>query len=451
MSVRLRTRRAFSAALLVAVLVTAVAAAAPGDLDPSFGDGGVVVTARSSGAGADNVNGLGIQPDKAFVVGGSTHDGATLNFSLTRYTKHGDLDSTFGGHGNVGTVVSSVGDDHIWALALQPDGKILAGGHADLGAGAGGANFALARYELDGTLDDSFGGDGIVTTAVAPADNADFIQSIALQADSKVVAGGFIDSGPGAGGLDFALARYGSDGELDPTFGGDGVVTMGFTAGDGIDTVQSVAIRPDGKIVAGGAADAGPGAGRRNFGLLRLLPNGDLDPSFGSNGMTSTPISSGDIADAATAIALRGDGTIVAGGTARKTSADRDFALALYSEGGSLLSSTLTAFGSGVSQDQVFDLVVQPDGKIVLAGSAGSAGVGTDFALARYHAEGTLDESFGAGGLVTTAIAPVGSFEAIFGLELDKTGKIVAAGECDMGPATGLDECIARYKAADDE
>ena len=157
-----RFAAAAAAAVLAGLLLVTGAVAVPGDLDPSFGDSGTVVDPISPGAGDDLVNGLVIQPDGRHVIAGSAHDGTTEDFMVARYTKRGEVDTAFGIAGNAVTEVSAVGNDHAFALVRQPDGNLVAAGLANMGAGAGGRNFALVRYLPNGSLDTSFGADGIV-------------------------------------------------------------------------------------------------------------------------------------------------------------------------------------------------------------------------------------------------------------------------------------------------
>ena len=207
----------------------------------------------------------------------------------------GDLDLTFSGDGKQ-TTDFGFGVASAAATVRQPDGKIIAVGADE---GHAGSNFALARYNADGTLDTSFSGDGKQTTEFGGEDRA---TAVALQGDGKIVA---VGEGGGSFFLpDFALARYNPNGSLDTSFSGDGKQTTDFGGPDG-DGATGVAIQGDGKIVA-----VGYGGTQRDFVVARYDPNGSLDTSFGS-GPQTTDFGGSDVARG---VAIQSDGKIVVGG-----------------------------------------------------------------------------------------------------------------------------------------
>ncbi|HQH86392.1 MAG TPA: tandem-95 repeat protein, partial [Anaerolineaceae bacterium] len=207
------------------------------------------------------------------------------------------------------------------AVAVQADGKIVAAGYTENGSTY---DFALARYNSDGSLDTTFSGDGLLTTDFGS--DSDYACAVALQADGKIVAAGSADNGSNT---DFALARYNPDGSLDITFSGDGKLTNDF--GSGYDHAQAVAVQADGKIVAAGYASNGS---NDDFALARYNPDGSLDTTFSGDGLLTTAFGSGN--DGADAVAVQADGKIVAAGSAYNGS-NLDFALARYTvvDGGS--------------------------------------------------------------------------------------------------------------------
>jgi uncharacterized delta-60 repeat protein len=229
----------------------------------------------------------------------------------------GDLDATFG---SGGVVTTSVGpdDEYAYDVAIQPDGKIVVVGYADNGSDA---DFALARYTISGTLDTSFGSGGVVTTPIGPRD--DYGWSVAIQPDGKIVAAGYASNGSDE---DFALARYTVSGTLDTSFGSNGIVTTPI--GSSYDHVYDIALQPDGKIVVVGYANNGSDD---DFALVRYTASGTLDTTFGSSGVVTTPIGLDD--DHGWSIALQPDGKIVAAGFANNGS-DDDFAVVRYHGGG---------------------------------------------------------------------------------------------------------------------
>lgn len=443
-------------------LLTGLALAAPGKLDPGFGIRGIVSTAVAPGAGDDFVDDLAIQPNRRILVSGSSEvGGGEFRWRISRYTHKGALDGSFGSSGTVLTAMGSPGGlEHIWKLVLQPDGKIIAVGRAL--TPTGGVDVALARYLPDGQLDGSFGSGGKVFTAIGRGTNADEALSAVLDASGRIVVAGFARSGPGAARNDFALARYLADGTLDISFnsGGarPGVVIIDF-AGDR-DQFNDVTIDPSGRIVAVGSARPAPGA-RSDFAIARFLADGTLDSSFGPGGpipgIVITPMTTGDNPDAAITMALDAAGRIVAGGFA-DNAGFIDLALARYNPDGTLDATfgtggmVVTNVGPGNTAENLDELVIQPSGKILVGGGTGKAGVfvDSDFMVARYNADGSLDGSFGTGGIVVTPTAPGNADDEIWAIGLQHDANLVAVGDC-VQPSTGRDTCVARYKVGESD
>ena len=456
--------RARSAALVTVVLgvalVTGLAFAAPGKLDPSFGTGGMVSTATAPDAGDDIQDALAIQPDRRILVAGSS-DVGTGNFQwrIARYTSKGALDSSFGSGGTVLTPMGSPGNlEHIWDLVLQPDGKIIAVGRAL--TPTGGVDSAIARFLSDGQLDGSFGSGGKVFTAIGPSTNRDEGLSAVLDASGRIVVAGFARFGTGTAGNDFALARYLPNGTLDSSFnpGGTrpGIVVIDISGNR--DQFNEVAIDASGRIVAAGSARVGADR-RSNFAVARFLPNGTLDSSFNPvgpiPGIVTPPLAPGDNPDAAKSVAIDAAGRIVAGGFS-DTGGFIDLALARFNPDGSLDTTfgtggkVVTNVGPGNTADDLDQLVIQPTGKILIGGGTAATAlfVDSDFMLARYNPDGSLDDSFGTGGIVVTPTAPGTADDEIFAIGLQSDAKLVAAGDC-VQPSTGRDTCVARYKVGE--
>jgi len=450
-----KRKHMIAAGLLVAGVIVAAAAAAPGGLDQGFGEHGVVTTATAPGAGSDFQNGLAVLKDGRILVGGESDTGlGGFQWRISRYTKKGALDSGFGSGGAVLTSMSSAGDmdEVLWQLALQADGKIVAAGEAQ--TATGGFDVALARFSPDGTLDTSFGTGGRVTTAIGPGTRRDTAFHVEIDSSGSIVVGGHADMGPGAGRINFMVARYNSDGTLDGSFGSGGIAVTAVAPGDNADQAVGMAIDPAGRIVLSGGANMGTGGGGLNFAAARYNPNGSLDASFGSGGIVTTAVAPGDNFDRAIAgVAIDAAGRIVASGLADSSgNFDTDLALVRLTPNGSLDSS----FGSGgkvttnVGPGGEFgrDLLVQPTGRIVVGGGTDVDEVNGDFLVARYNADGSLDSTFGSGGVVVTPTSS-GDDES-FDLALQSDAKVIAAGECEQ-PSTGRDVCVARYKAGDDD
>ncbi|MEW5879761.1 MAG: hypothetical protein AB1761_04885 [Pseudomonadota bacterium] len=402
--------------------------AARGDLDPAFGNGGKVLTAI--GGSEDFAFALALAPDGKIVVAGTSYNGTNDDFALARYNADGSLDTTFGSGGKVVTAIG--GSDEAYALALAPGGKIVVAGTA---WSITGRYVALARYNADGTLDSTFGSGGKVVTAIGIGSANAAAHAVALAPDGRIVVAGFSHNGTN---YDFALARYNTDGTLDASFGSGGKVLTAI--GSGNDYAYALALAPDGKIVVAGTSHNGTS---HDFALARYNADGTLDASFGSGGRVTTPIGPND--DEAYTLALAPDGKIVVAGKSHD-GMKFDFALARYNVNGTLDATfgnggkVVTAFGSGTETEEAIALALAPDGKIVVAGT-GFNGTNYDFALARYNADGTLEATFGNGGKVTVGIGTGVSLAHAMALAPD--GRIVVAGRSHDG--TNYDFALARY------
>ncbi|MEV6977549.1 calcium-binding protein [Kitasatospora sp. NPDC093806] len=402
------------AGLLLALAVPGVAVAVPGDLDTTFGTGGRVTT-DFGGGGADEARGVVVQSDGKIVVAG--YAGATDDFALARYNPDGSLDTGFGTGGKVTTDFAG-GSDEARGLALQGDGKIVAVGRSEVPEGGVGW-FSLARYNSDGSLDTGFGSGGkaVVDFGTGGADDA---FGVAVQGDGKVVAAGLT-------GGDFALARLNADGSPDNGFGPGGKVTTDFDGG--ADAARAVAVQGDGRIVAAGYT--GGNTGNYDFALARYTATGALDTGFSSDGKVTTTFGGVEFAHA---LALQPDGKIVAAGYT-----GNDFALARYNSAGNLDGGfdtdgkVTTDFGGS---EIVYGVAVQAGGAIVAVGSTVSGGT-SDFALARYTSAGSLDTGFSGDGKATTDFG--GGFDQALGTAVQPDGRIVAAG------FSNGDAALARY------
>ncbi|MGE3971100.1 MAG: beta strand repeat-containing protein, partial [Porticoccaceae bacterium] len=344
-----------------------------GTLDTGFGGGDGIVTTPVL-ASTDVAYALAVQADGKIVVAGRTANGSNHDFALVRYNADGTLDTGFGGGDGMVTTPVLASSDVAQALAVQADGKIVVAGWAL----SGNQDFALVRYNADGTLDTGFGGgDGIVTTPVGASDDVAF--ALAVQADGKIVLAGYAHNGSNA---DFALVRYNADGTLDTGFGGgDGMVTTPVLASS--DVAQALAVQADGKILVAGSAYNG---GNHDFALVRYDTDGTLDTGFGAGGKVTTPV--GALGNAAQALAVQADGKILVAGSAYNGS-NHDFALVRYNADGTLD----TGFGSGGvlvidfggSNDTATGVALDADGSILVSGNADG-----DFAVARVHGVAVL-------------------------------------------------------------
>jgi len=396
-----------------------------GSLDTTFSGDGRQRT-NFGGTGGNSANGVALQDDGKIVVVG------TAGFAIARYNPNGSLDPSFSGDGKQTTGFFGT-SGAATAVAIQENGKIVSVGTALDNGPTFDYDFALARYNPDGSLDMSFSGDGKQTTEFRTGLGDVAAKSVALQGDGKIVAvGGGVEFNQ-----EFALARYNTNGSLDTSFSGDGKQTTSLGVGNA--GASAMALRPDGKIVAVGEAFVEPNVG---FALARYNPDGSLDTSFSGDGKQTTSFGGGD--DSAVGVALRGDGRIIAAGSAGGTVGEK-FALARYNPNGSLDTGfsgdgkQTTSFGGG--DEEAHAVALQDDGKIVTVGRVGSGGViEGDFAIARHNPDGSLDTSFSGDGKRTTDFGGLDDANAAV---VQGNGKIVAAGQ--GGDAE--DFALARYNA----
>ena len=423
--------------LLQALLVDAVSV--PVKLDPSFGNNGTTIVDVAGGAPEDEPFLLVMQPDGKLLTPGKAYNAATgeYDFVVLRYNPDGSLDQSFGGTGKVLTDFRGDHDEGL-SLALQDDGKIVVAGVAR-NPSVGTGDFALARYNADGSLDTGFGWGGLVITDfIGGADQA---LSVVIQPDGKIVAGGFATGS--TTGFDFALARYLPSGALDHSFGWAGLVMLDFDKNT--DGIMKLAIQGDNIIAAGMAYNASNES--LDFALARFSSSGALDTTFGGGsgkpGTTRTDFFGGT--DVGFAMLVLPDDKVVVGGLALSTiTGHYDLALARYTVDG-VLDQTFATFGApGVlsydvfgSYDQILALALQPDGKIVAAGHAFHPSRHFDFLVARFNADGTPDYSFGYGGLFTMDF--FGGPDGLHGVVTTTDGKIIAAGDI-ANPGTGGDD-----------
>ncbi len=410
-----------------------------GTLDRSFGIGGKTLTTF----GGQSVNGfsVAIQADGRIVTAGTaTSAKGDADFAVARFLPNGSLDPTFGGSGKVTTDFG--GREDAFSLVLQADGKIVVAGPVNQ---SGNTDFGLARYNTDGSLDLTFDGDGKVTTSFLTP--FDVVQQIAIQPDGKIVAAGSLNRGIGTN-ADFALARYNTDGSLDATFGTGGTLTTDFSdplaSTFAIDFADALVLQPDGRIIVAGATSTG-GIGGQDFALARYQADGSLDTSFGTNGLVVTEFEKRFAF--LHSVDVYPDGRIVASGVTVLNFVS-NWALARYHADGSPDAS----FGShGMVIDPVLlgranVVKAQADGTLLVAGSATPPRPASpsDFALARYLPDGTLDPSFGRDGSVLTDFAR-GS-DAVLSIALQPDGRIVAAGGASINRQLQL--AVARYDSA---
>jgi uncharacterized delta-60 repeat protein len=374
----------------------------------------------------DKGQSLVIQSDGKILLGGYCNTNND-DFCIARFNSDGTLDTSFGSNGIVMQPIGS-NNDSGQSLVIQSDGKILLGGYCD---GGSDYDFCIARFNSNGTLDTSFGTKGKIIQPIGS--DSDFGDSLAIQPDGKILLGG---SCLNVSNSDFCIARFNSNGTIDTSFGFSGKVILPI--GSYYDYGHSLAIQPDGKILLGGRCSI---RGYYDFCIARFNSNGTLDTTFGSNGIVIQPIGSDD--DLGKSLAIQPDGKILLGGYC-SNGRNYDFCIARFNSNGTLDNS----FGSsgkviqpiGSSDYRGHSLAIQHDGKILLGGPCYTNN--WDFCIARFDSDGTLDTSFGIGGKV---IQPIGSSDDIgLSLAIQPDGKILLGGHCDG--ESNYDFCIARFK-----
>ncbi len=368
---------------LILGLLPAAAMARPGDLDPSFGNGGKATIAFG---GADAAWGTVEQPDGKLVLVGQTATDASspANCAVARLSPNGSPDSSFGAAGKA--TVDFGGDDACFSGALQSDGKIVVAGKT---TSSGVDQWALARLNADGSLDTSFGTGG--KSIITWGSSGGRAVSVSVQPDGRIVVVGLTSTA--ATQSDFTALRLTSNGSIDTSFGTGGHTIVDF---GGDDHVEAQARQSDGKIILAGDSTAGMSG--HNFAAARLNPDGSVDSTFGAGGKVVLDFGGDDGADA---VALQPDGKVLLAGSTTAGASGGDFALARLNSDGSLDAS----FGTGGKAtvdfggaDVAFGLALQPDGSVILAGGTASTTDAEQFAIARLTSAGVLDSSFGAGG-----------------------------------------------------
>ncbi len=408
--------------LLALLLFNVVAVfAQPGALDKSFGKGGKVTT--GFGSVEEVAGGAAIQADGKIVQAGTigqTESARGLGIALVRYNRNGTLDNSFNGDGKVMTSIRGY-DDGGLDVAIHEDGKIVVGGFS---SNSFDRDFAVVRYNTDGTLDKTFSGNGKVTTDFGIYHDACY--AAAIQPDGKILAAGYSYQGRYP---EFALVRYNKDGSLDKSFDGDGKTTTDIGIYD--DGAYSIALQTDGKILVGGTSDG-------DFALVRYNPDGSLDSSFDGDGKVTIDYSYGVVRS----IAIQSNNQIVITGEFWGGDQEKyNFILVRYNTDGSL-DSSFGEDGKVIDNGRAYSVAIQPNSKIVVAGeSSFNDSTFYDFILLRYNTNGSLDSSFDGDGKVTTDFS---SFDAASSIIFTPKGKIVATGKSYRDSATFA---VAQYNS----
>ena len=342
-----------------------------GELNQSFGTGGIV---KTNFADTTWYNSTDIQSDGKIVVAGYTWNGRNYDFLLARYNTDGSLDHTFSDDGKHKTGFGSV-NSYANAVAVQKDGKIVA-------AGSSNSRIALARYNTDGSLDNTFSGNGKQISSFSGS-----ARSLALQGDGKIVVAGVVNGAS-------AVVRYTADGSLDNSFSSDGIQTTAYHY------ATAIAIQSDGKIVAVGEAGD-------QFAVARFNTDGSLDKTFSDDGMET--IEAGEVNSSANSVAIQKDGKIVVSGYIAGEETNAGYAIYRLNTDGSFDNTFHERKDYGFNF--INSIAIQSDGKIVGGGSAqGRDDIKGNFAVFRFHSTGRPDSSFNGDGIQITEIEGVGFY-----------------------------------------
>lgn len=404
-----------------------VLCAQPGQLNASLDGDGKVVTDFSP---RDLFQAVAFQPDGKIVAAG--HSIAAVGYSTqqqfaaVRYLADGSVDTSFGSNG-IATLAIGNGSGTATSVMILPNGRILL-------AGSAGGDFAVARLMPDGAVDTSFGLAGKSTIRVNGAEGTPG-KALLLQ-DGRVVLSGTVAS---ADGGDMVLIRFLPNGALDPEFGQGGVATVDF--GGAGDSGYAVAAAADGALFVAGASMADP-VTWKDFAVAKVLPSGTPDPAFGVNGRVVFDL--GNWMDEAKAVAVDPKGRILLAGN----SLGDVVAARLLADGS--IDATFGQGGIGRAafsgNEEAFDLCLLPDGKLLVAGSLDTNLAAT---LQRFTENGWADKDFAGDGLaeVTFSVLPGAQFQlaAFWGVAVQPDGKhALAAGYSMDGPL--LDFALARFE-----
>ena len=399
------------------------------------------------------------QPDGKIVAAGYGGTSVDTDFTVIRYNQDGSLDSSFGGTGIVMTNIAgrTLSTDWVRGAAIQSDGKIVVAGYTSP-SGDPGYSIALVRYNQNGTLDSSFSGTGIVKST--DSNRNKFGHAVALQLDGKILIAGAVNCiNRSTAGNCTLLERYNSDGSLDSSFSGPGTSRVDANT----QGAQGLVLQSVGKILVVGTKNSGNGD---ELSVVRYKTDGQIDSGFGNSGVATVAIGlEVGSSNYGTSIALQADGSILVAGVAHTNSSNNHFSLTKMMTNGAVdtsfgrLGSVVTNVSTPPDSDYTYAMVIQPDGKILVAGEQMSVrsnpmpfpgfymAANIDFAVVRYNSNGSLDTNFGANGIVITDFGLLS--DKGYAIALQSDGSILVSGESQayVGPDAYTSFATARYKS----
>lgn len=378
------------------------------NLDSTFGTNGIVIT--DIAGGNEWVYSLAIQSDGKIIAAGIINSGDLV---VGRFNSNGTIDNTFGTSG-FQTILTNTSSSSNTDVTIQSDGKIVVAGPFRNGSNN---DFGVFRLNTNGSMDNTFGSGGIQTTDIGNTNDA--ARALILQSDGKIIVAGQTSTGSPTS-TNSVLVKYNTNGTLDNTFGTNGILIHDVSVGQE-DFFIDIALQSNGKIVAAGSSNNGSNA---DYCAIRYNIDGTLDNTFGINGVVA--VDNNNRPNNCKALTLQSDGKLILTGDHSSTTSYDYMTVRLNTDG--TLDNTfantgivISAFASSSHNERGWDLVVQPSGKIVIAGEY------RDWAnVVRYNTDGSLDATFGTGGNVTLDVP--GSFDKARAIVLQADGKILVGG-----------------------
>ncbi len=401
-----------------------------GSLDPTFGNGGKVVTSLTSGQ--DKAFGVAIQSDGKIVVAGHSTSSLTgKDFAVIRYNEDGTLDNSFGSNGIVTSDLQTGSEDVAYSVAIQVDGKIVLAGYSDNGSNK---DAALIRYLPDGSLDNSFGNNGIVLTDFENLQQ-DEIKVIKINPlTGKIVVGGSSVISTSIGKP--ILACYSSDGTLDLTFNSTGIKPLWIATNDNnrIFSVEDLVLESSGKISCVGWRKQVSASISIEYWAARVLSNGNMDLTFSTDGVLQ--YSEGSGSSSGYGLLLNSTQNIILCGT-RQYLGNNSFRTLAINQDGTIPAVSVSYTGYNSGYNIANKIALENNGKYVFAGTSGSSSSNTSFTIARINTNLSSDAGFGTTGFTSTTFG--NATNECYNLAIQPDNKIVAVG------LTGNDIAIARY------
>lgn len=404
----------------------------PGQLDASFGTAGKVI---ANPYGYQEIYASAVQSDGRIVSVGMSRNTNDYNFSVMRFNINGTVDTSFGTNGAMYVDMRNGGYfDSAKAVVIQPDGKIIVGGSAGLSTSNGACYFGLIRLNTNGTLDTTFGTAGKTSFPVGVATSSN--QDNRIHKLALQSDGKILAVGEAyndATSEDIAIVRLNTDGSLDTDFSNDGKATVNF--GTFEEKALNLRIDPDGKILMAGEIND-------DLGLVRFYNDGGIDTSYGTNGKLLTETSeTGYSFNYLTAVAFQADGKILALGTVSS-----DVAIRRINSDGTIDTTfgtngkVQTDIDNTSSDSASTGFLIQPDGYIIATSICATGGTNY-FATLRYTLNGLLDNTFSNDGKVLTNMAS--GYNSAMSAILDQDGKLLISGFAGFTGQTGF--ALARY------